>query len=114
MIKLTDILKEGKVLLQSNDKDADSLSEIADFLVLNRDCSRSLSFCIQNIVDHLINLKCSPLKVDKIYQTIKDLNASIQQEKIEAIIDYGLHEFVSQFIKKISSVDRDIQMEFFN
>jgi len=33
MIKLTDILKEGKILLQSNDKDADSLSEIADFLV---------------------------------------------------------------------------------
>ena len=33
MIKLTDILKEGKVLLQSNDKDADSLQEIADFLV---------------------------------------------------------------------------------
>ena len=33
MIKLTDILKEGRVLLQSNDKDADSLSEIADFLV---------------------------------------------------------------------------------
>ena len=32
MIKLTDILKEGKILLQSNDKDADSLSEIADFL----------------------------------------------------------------------------------
>ena len=88
-------------------------TKIADFLVLNRDCSRSLSFCIQNIVDHLINLKCSPLKVDKIYQTIKDLNASIQQEKIEAIIDYGLHEFVSQFIKKISSVDRDIQKEFF-
>ena len=53
------------------------------------------------------------LKVDKIYQTIKDLNASIQQEKIEAIIDYGLHEFVSQFIKKISSVDSDIQKEFF-
>ena len=88
-------------------------TKIADFLVLNRDCSRSLSFCIQNIVDHLINLKCSPLKVDKIYQTIKDLNASIQQEKIEAIIDYGLHEFVSQFIGKISSVDLDIQSEFF-
>jgi hypothetical protein len=33
MIKLTDILNEGKILLQSNDKDADSLSEIADFLV---------------------------------------------------------------------------------
>ncbi len=33
MIKLTDILKEGKVLLQSKDRDADSLSEITDFLI---------------------------------------------------------------------------------
>ena len=33
MIKLTDILNEGKVLLQSKDRDADSLSEITDFLV---------------------------------------------------------------------------------
>ena len=33
MIKLTDILNEGKILLQSKDRDADSLSEITDFLV---------------------------------------------------------------------------------
>ena len=33
MIKLTDILNEGKVLLQSKDRDADSLSEITDFLI---------------------------------------------------------------------------------
>ena len=33
MIKLTDILKEGKILLQSNDRNADSLSEITDFLI---------------------------------------------------------------------------------
>ena len=36
MIKLTDILKEGKILLQSNDRDADSLSEITDFLVYGK------------------------------------------------------------------------------
>ena len=35
-MKLTDILKEGKILLQSNDRDADSLSEITDFLVYGK------------------------------------------------------------------------------
>ena len=89
-------------------------TKIADFLVLNDNCPRSLSFCIQNIVKHLIDLECSPQKVNKIYDTLKDLNTTIQQEKIETIIEYGLHEFVSKFINKISSVDNDIQKEFFN
>ena len=89
-------------------------TKIADFLVLNDNCPRSLSFCIQNIVKHLIDLECSPSKVNKIYDTLKDLNTTIQQEKIETIIEYGLHEFVSIFINKISSVDKDIQKEFFN
>ena len=89
-------------------------TKIADFLVLNDNCPRSLSFCIQNIVELLINLKCSPLKVNKIYDTLKDLNTTIQQEKIETIIEYGLHEFVSKFINKISNVDQDIHKEFFN
>ena len=88
-------------------------TKIADFLVLNDNCPRSLSFCIQNIVKHLIDLECSPKKVNKIYDTLKDLNTTIQQEKIETIIEYGLHEFVSKFINKISSVDNDIQKEFF-
>ena len=89
-------------------------TKIADFLVLNDNCPRSLSFCIQNIVKHLIDLECSPSKVNKIYDTLKDLNTKIKQEKIETIIEYGLHEFVSKFINKISSVDNDIQKEFFN
>ena len=89
-------------------------TKIADFLVLNTNCPRSLSFCIQNIVKHLTNLKCSPKKVQKIYDTLKDLNIKIQEEKIDTIVEFGLHQFVSQFINKISNVDRDIQKEFFN
>ena len=73
-----------------------------------------LVFVFKNIVKHLTNLTCSPEKVNKIYNTLKDLNTKIQEEKIESIVDFGLHEFVTQFINKISSVDSDIQMEFFN
>ena len=89
-------------------------TKIADFLVLNDNCPRSLSYCIQNIVAHLINLECSPAKVEKIYNSLKDLNVTIQQEKIESIVEYGLHEFVSKFINKISSFDTDIHRELFN
>ena len=89
-------------------------TKIADFLVLNDNCPRSLSYCIQNIVTHLINLKCSPTKVEKIYNSLKDLNVTIQQEKIESIVEYGLHEFVSKFINKISMFDTDIHRELFN
>ena len=89
-------------------------TKIADFLVLNDNCPRSLSYCIQNIVAHLINLKCSPTKVEKIYNSLKDLNVTIQQEKIESIVEYGLHEFVSKFINKISMFDTDIHRELFN
>ena len=38
----------------------------------------------------------------------------IQEEKIETIVEYGLHQFVTQFIRKISSVDNEIHKEFFN
>ena len=44
----------------------------------------------------------------------KDLNTKIQEEKIETIVEYGLHQFVTQFIRKISSVDNEIHKEFFN
>ena len=89
-------------------------TKIADFLVLNNNCPRSLSFCIQNIVKHLTNLRCSPEKVGRIYNNLKDLNTKIQEEKIETIVEYGLHQFVTQFIRKISSVDNEIHKEFFN
>jgi len=42
------------------------------------------------------------------------LNVTIQQEKIESIVEYGLHEFVSKFINKISMFDTDIHRELFN
>ena len=50
----------------------------------------------------------------KIYNNLKDLNTKIQEEKIETIVEYGLHQFVTQFIRKISSVDNEIHKEFFN
>ena len=41
-------------------------------------------------------------------------DSKLPKEKIETIVEYGLHQFVTQFIRKISSVDNEIHKEFFN
>jgi len=63
MIKLTDILKEGKVLLQSNDRDADSLSEITDFLVHGK---------LHNVFQFIPRKSVDLDKIDKLGDISKD------------------------------------------
>ena len=88
-------------------------SKIAHFFILNNDCSRSLSFCINNIVHHLNSLKCSPNKISDIYSGLKGVHETIKNETVESIIEYGLHEYVTNFVSKISYLDNQIQDQFF-
>jgi len=88
-------------------------SKIAHFFILNNDCSRSLSFCINNIVYHLNSLKCSPEKITDIYSGLKKVHSSVKTENIESIIDYGLHEYVTNFVSNITYLDSQIQNHFF-
>ena len=88
-------------------------SKIAHFFILNNDCSRSLSFCINNIVHHLNSIKCSPIKISDIYSGLKGVHETIKNETVESIIEYGLHEYVTNFVSKISYLDNQIQDQFF-
>ena len=63
MIKLTDILNEGKILLQSNDKDADSLSEITDFLVHGK---------LHNVIQFIPRKSVDLDKIDQLGKISKD------------------------------------------
>jgi hypothetical protein len=63
MIKLTDILNEGKILLQSNDKDADSLSEITDFLVHGK---------LHNVIQFIPRKSVDLDKIDSLGDISKD------------------------------------------
>ena len=89
-------------------------SKIADFFILNNDCSRSLSFCVNNIVMHLNGLKCSSDKISNIYEGLKNVHESVQTDSIKSIIDNGLHEYIGSFISKINNLDLNIQEQFFN
>ncbi len=89
-------------------------TKIADFFILNNECSRSLSFCINKIVMHLNSLSCNPKKITNIYNGLKNVHESVQTETINSIIHYGLHEYISNFISNVSILDQEIQGQFFN
>ena len=88
-------------------------SKIADFFILNNDCSRSLSFCVNKIVMHLNGLRCSSEKVSDIYSGLKNVHESVKNNNIETIIEQGLHEYVGDFIMNINNLDQNIQKQFF-
>ena len=63
---------------------------------------------------HLNSLKCSPDKITDIYSGLKSVHDSVKNESVETIIEYGLHEYVTNFVSKISYLDNQIQTHFFN
>ena len=63
IMKLKDLLNEGKILLQSNDKNAVSISEIADFLVHGR---------LHNVIQFIPRKSVDLDKIDKLGDISKD------------------------------------------
>ena len=87
--------------------------KIIDFLVLNSQCPRSLFFSVEKIYHHLNRLKknygesnVSLPKINQIYKRLKTTSVS-------TILDEGLHDFLSRFIKDISSVYQSVEKKYF-
>ena len=87
--------------------------KIIDFLVLNSQCPRSLFFSVEKINHHLNRLKknygesnVSLSKINQIYKRLKTTSVS-------TILDEGLHDFLSRFIKDISSVYQSVEKKYF-
>ncbi|OUX17275.1 MAG: hypothetical protein CBE11_00075 [Rickettsiales bacterium TMED251] len=87
--------------------------KIIDFLVLNSQCPRSLFFSVEKIYHHLNRLKknygesnVSLPKINQIYKRLKTTS-------VNTILDEGLHDFLSRFIKDISSVYQSVEKKYF-
>ena len=87
--------------------------KIIDFLVLNAKCPRSLFFSVEKIYHHLNRLKknygeksISINKINLLYKKLK--NTSVNE-----ILDEGLHDFLTSFIKDISSVYQSVEKKYF-
>lgn len=86
--------------------------DIAQFLILDRRMPRSLAFCAEKLRDNLGYLngngKARVLSSDM----VEDLVQKYLSHDIEAIFDYGLHEFIQDLLKAFSALGRQIETDY--
>ena len=87
--------------------------KIIDFLVLNSKCPRSLFFSVEKISYHLKRLKKHYKENKNFSSKIETLFRKLKKLSVNDILDEGLHEFLSSFIKDISSVYSDLEKKYF-
>ncbi len=86
--------------------------DIAQFLILNRRMPRSLAFCGRKLHDNLGYLNAeygvtvpSLAKIDHINEAYLDLD-------IEAVFDYGLHEFIQNMLYLLVDLGQQIEIDY--
>jgi uncharacterized alpha-E superfamily protein len=72
--------------------------KIAHFLILNRQCPRSLITCVAGMENHLGRLSKYYGKETPAQAAVQKLLAELEGQTPEAIFDEGLHEFLIRFV----------------
>ncbi|WP_299043180.1 alpha-E domain-containing protein [uncultured Tateyamaria sp.] len=86
--------------------------EIAEFLILDGRLPRSLAFCYGKIGDNLGYLE-QEYGTRHTCQALADaLCARFRSHDMNAIFDYGLHEFITDFLRDSASLGRQIEIDY--
>jgi len=85
---------------------------IADFLILDRTMPRSLAFCeweVSHNLSHLSNAYGSILPCQKM---AAELLEHLCSQTIEAVFEYGLHEFIEDFLETNRKLAKQIEIDY--
>ncbi|MGD8841195.1 MAG: alpha-E domain-containing protein, partial [Gammaproteobacteria bacterium] len=85
---------------------------IADFLVLDGQMPRSLVFCYRKIVDNLHYLADNYGQRHPCHDQAEAMLARLQNHDIQSILDLGLHEFISEFLRDNAALGSRIEIDF--
>jgi uncharacterized alpha-E superfamily protein len=89
-----------------------SADKIADFLVLNRACPRSLTFCVMQVAHHLQMLSSGYGNYSDAQMLALKLTDELCTSKINDVIENGLHEFLQSFISSNNKLTEKISQSF--
>lgn len=85
---------------------------IAEFLILDRRMPRSLSFCAKQIAENLGYLAEDRDDTPQSLITANALRKRLKNRSIDEIFDEGLHEFISEILKNIAQLGREIEADY--
>ncbi len=87
-------------------------TNIADFLILNGRMPRSLAFCYRMISEHLNSLAAAYGMRHPSHDALDRIFAKLRVGSIKEIIDAGLHEFLSDFIRDNNQLGDQIALDY--
>jgi uncharacterized alpha-E superfamily protein len=91
---------------------ASTASGIADFLILDSQMPRSLSFCYDRIDRNLVHLATDYAQQHRCHELSHDLRLRLSGRSIDSIIDDGLHEFLSDCIRASNELGAQIERDY--
>jgi uncharacterized alpha-E superfamily protein len=83
---------------------------VAELLVLRDDMPRSLHSCL-NFIDDTLELLCDD-NSRELRRQAGELHARLHYGKTEEIIRFGLHEYLMDFLARVSSLGGEISRRF--
>ncbi len=87
-------------------------ANIADFLILNGRMPRSLAFCYRMIAEHLGFLETAYGTRHPCHDVLDRIFARLRVGSIREIVDSGLHEFLSDFIRENNQLGDQVALDY--
>jgi len=94
-----------------HDGDTDPRS-VTQFLMLDGRLPRSLAFCYNKILDNLRYLEKDYGERHLCHDLAQQICRRFEVYDIEAIFDYGLHEFTNDFLRESAQLGRQIEIDY--
>ncbi len=79
-------------------------AKIAHFLILNPQCPRSLITCVAGAANHLGRLAKAYGRETAAQGRARAMLADLEAETVERIVDEGLHEYLTRFIRDAAAL----------
>jgi uncharacterized alpha-E superfamily protein len=92
-------------------KDAITPMRVAELMILRDDIPRSLAFCMREADETL-----HKVRNDRSAEALRrcgEMRAALQFGLIRDVLDYGLHEYLTDFLKKSHQLGTQIEAAFF-
>ena len=86
--------------------------EIAQFLILDRRMPRSLAFCMNKLCDNLRYLNSGQPKLGEAQTKAQQIERTYLSHDIDAVFDYGLHEYIQNFLGLLVELSGQIETDF--
>lgn len=85
-------------------------ARVAELLILRMDMPRSLAYCSSELVQYMSRV--SNTRSAETQRRAGELASGLQYGRIEDVLEYGLHEYLTRFITRVNDIGSRLASDF--